>query len=110
MGASLSLAQAYRDIITDEIEQLEKDGGRRRQRWFHPKNGEELSPCPACQQSNEALTRFLLLHALPLFPWSMPAAFPPVLHAQTAGSLGNVASPAPPGTARYHAAARSTAV
>src|SRR5437763_934363 len=59
MGASLSLAQAYRDIITDEIEQLEKDGGRRRQRWFHPKNGEELSPCPACQQSNEALTRFV---------------------------------------------------
>ena len=59
MGASLPLAQAYRDIITDEIEQLEKDGGRRRQRWFLPKNGEELSPCPACQQSNEALTRFV---------------------------------------------------
>jgi hypothetical protein len=25
MGASLPLAQAYRDIITDEIEQLEND-------------------------------------------------------------------------------------
>lgn len=67
MGASLPLAQAYRDIITDEIEQLENDGGRQRQRWFHPKNGEALSPCPACQQSNEALTRFVfsLRQALP---------------------------------------------
>src|SRR2546430_15150244 len=56
MGASLPLPQAYRDIIIAEIEQLEKDGAKRRQRWFHPKNHEELPPQPPCQQTNGALT------------------------------------------------------
>src|SRR5947209_17758596 len=34
MGASLSLAQAYRDVLTDTIEHLEHDKGARRSRWF----------------------------------------------------------------------------
>src|SRR5947207_4307752 len=61
MGASLPLAQAYRDIITDEIEQLENEGGKHKQRWFHAKSDDTSSSfalCPACQQSDQALARF----------------------------------------------------
>ncbi len=62
MGASLPLAQAYRDIITDHIEQLENDDGTRKQHWFHSKSGGTLStppPCPACQQRDHALARYI---------------------------------------------------
>jgi hypothetical protein len=62
MGATLPLAQAYRDIITDEIEQLENNEGTRMQRRFHFKSGNTLStlpPCPACQQRDHALARYI---------------------------------------------------
>jgi len=65
MGASLPLAQAYRDIITDEIEQLENNEGTRKQHRFHLKSETTLStlptlpPCPACQQSDHALARYI---------------------------------------------------
>jgi Family of unknown function (DUF6062) len=61
MGASLPLAQAYRDIITDEIEQLANDSGKHKQRWFHSKSDDTSSstaPCPACQQRDQSLARF----------------------------------------------------
>lgn len=85
MGASLPLAQAYRDIITDEIDQLENDSGKHKQRRFHSKSADtspptqagtppwhkqrwsrsksadtpsSSAPCPACQQSDQSLARF----------------------------------------------------
>ncbi|TME59880.1 MAG: hypothetical protein E6I59_15180 [Chloroflexi bacterium] len=76
MGASLPLAQAYRDIITDEIEQLEKDGGRRRQRWFHPKNGEELP-------DSSFYTLFLSSHGLCLQHFHLSCTLKPLAASET---------------------------
>ncbi len=59
MSASLPLAQAYRDIITDEIEQLENDKNKQRQRRFRLKSDAPTAPCPACQQRDQALTRYI---------------------------------------------------
>ncbi len=60
MGAHLPLAQAYRDIVTDVIDQLKRgnDGaapvasGGLLRRIFESKR--EQTPCPACQQEAKA--------------------------------------------------------
>lgn len=57
MGASLPLAQAYRDIIRDEIAQLEND--KHKQRLFRSKSDTTPTPCPACQQRDQALARYI---------------------------------------------------
>ena len=61
MGASLPLAQAYRDIITDEIEQLANNSSKHKQRRSRSKSAGTLTPsapCPACQQNDQSLARF----------------------------------------------------
>jgi len=57
MGASIQLAQAYRDILSDAKEQLEKEKSTRRQRWFEPKRSH--TPCPACRQKTDAEARLI---------------------------------------------------
>ena len=57
MGASIQLAQAYRDILSDAKEQLENEKSTRRQRWFEPKRSH--APCPACRQKDDALARLI---------------------------------------------------
>src|SRR2546421_9671330 len=57
MGASIQLAQAYRDILSDAKEQLEKEKSIRRQRWFEPKRSH--TPCPACRQKTETEARLI---------------------------------------------------
>ena len=62
MGATLPLAQAYRDIITDAAEQLQSSGeisppasGSLFRRLFESKeNTSEQEPCPACLQRTKA--------------------------------------------------------
>jgi hypothetical protein len=63
MGATLQLAQAYRDIITDTIERLGGDpGGGNGGRWRRifdgkrERGGDEL--CPACKQQENAAERY----------------------------------------------------
>ncbi|HYU75323.1 MAG TPA: DUF6062 family protein [Ktedonobacteraceae bacterium] len=57
MGASIQLAQAYRDILSDAKEQLENEKSTRRQRWFEPKRSHTL--CPACRQKGDAVARLI---------------------------------------------------
>ncbi len=57
MGAVISLAQAYRDILSDAMEQLEHDNGTRRRHWFEAKA--EATPCPACQQQAKIEARLV---------------------------------------------------
>jgi hypothetical protein len=60
MGASLPIAQAYRDVISDAIEHLENEDGKRRQRWFETKrNASDEAPCPACVHQDQVLARFI---------------------------------------------------
>jgi Family of unknown function (DUF6062) len=64
MGASLQLAQAYRDILSDAVEQLQgstevpvpQSGGLLR-RFFEAKR--ERPPCPACRQREQAEIRLV---------------------------------------------------
>ncbi len=62
MGATLQLAQAYRDIITDLAEQLQKDAGegsRVFRRLFENNNRREPGQCPACRRQEEAEIRYI---------------------------------------------------
>ena len=65
MGASLQLAQNYRSILSDTVHQLQEaeaasSGGLLR-RFFDTKQ-EQLLPCPACRQKEEAEVH--LVHTL----------------------------------------------
>lgn len=85
MGASLQLAQAYRDILSDAAEQLQADtgvptpqsGGLLR-RFFETKR--EPPQCPACRQQEQAEIR--LVHTLRM------AVFDPAFYQQFAASQG----------------------
>ncbi len=58
MGATLQLAVAYRDILSDAAEQLQSDStSSRRHRWFESK--QERVPCPACVQQEKALVNLV---------------------------------------------------
>ena len=57
MGAVISLAQAYRDILSDAMEQLEHDNSSRRRHWFEAKA--ESTLCPACQQQAQIEARLV---------------------------------------------------
>ncbi len=54
MGAALALALAYRDVLSDSIEQLQQGeaAGKGFRRLFE--NKRERPPCPACVQKSEA--------------------------------------------------------
>ncbi len=64
MGASLPLAQAYRDIVTDMIENLQRGNGESTpsspgglfRRLFDTQR--EQAACPACQQREKAEERY----------------------------------------------------
>lgn len=58
MGATLQLAVAYRDILSDVAEQLEAGAvTARRHRWFEAKR--EEAPCPACVQEEKAVVNLI---------------------------------------------------
>ncbi|QBD79047.1 hypothetical protein EPA93_24900 [Ktedonosporobacter rubrisoli] len=64
LGAALPIAQAYRDIISDIIEQLQSGqhevqppSGSLLRRFFEAK--QEASRCPACQQQRKAEERYI---------------------------------------------------
>jgi hypothetical protein len=66
MGAILQLAQAYRDIITDLTERLQKDPGEGTatasglfRRLFENNNRREPEQCPACRHREEAEFRYI---------------------------------------------------
>jgi hypothetical protein len=63
MGATLPLAQAYRDIITDLTEQLQKGPGENTpgllRRFFENPNRREPEQCPACRRTEEAEARYI---------------------------------------------------
>jgi hypothetical protein len=64
MGATLPLAQAYRDIISDTVEQLQQGGetggtGGLWRRLFESKRGRDPDEaCPACKQGAQAAERY----------------------------------------------------
>lgn len=58
MGANIQLAQAYRDVLSDMIEQLANDKNTRRRHWFETKAATTV-PCPACQQQAEFEARLI---------------------------------------------------
>lgn len=57
MGANIALAQAYRDVLSDLMDQLANDKHTRRRHWFETKTA--LAPCPACQRQAEFEGRFI---------------------------------------------------
>ncbi len=67
LGASLQLAQAYREIISDAIEQLQKDttsttpvaGGLLRRLFDNKHEDSEGKSCPACWQKTQAEERYV---------------------------------------------------
>ena len=66
MGATLPLAQAYRDIITDLTEQLQKGSGESApsapgllRRFFDNTSKREPEQCPACRRTEEAEARYI---------------------------------------------------
>jgi hypothetical protein len=60
MGAVISLAQAYRDILSDTMEQLEHINDTRKRHWFDAKAESTLrTPCPACQQQAQIEARLV---------------------------------------------------
>jgi len=66
MSATLQIAQAYRDIITDLTEQLQKDSGEGTpgasglfRRLFENSNRREPEQCPACRHRDEAEVRYI---------------------------------------------------
>jgi hypothetical protein len=67
MGAGLPLAQAYRDIISDTVEQIQGVGepllggsnGLLRRIFDVPPARRERAPCPACIQHQKAEERYL---------------------------------------------------
>jgi hypothetical protein len=78
MGASIQLAQAYRDVLSDAKEQLENQRGTQRHRWFNPK--QDRVPCPACRQKDGALAR--------LIPTLRQALLEPTFYTQFSASDG----------------------
>jgi acyl-homoserine lactone acylase PvdQ len=64
IGASLQLAQSYREIISDAMEQLQKgetgsQGGGLFSRLFESRRGENgNNECPACRQHSQAEERY----------------------------------------------------
>ena len=64
IGATLQLAQAYREIISDAMEQLQRGGaggagGGLLQRLFDSKRGDDGdNQCPACRQKAQAEERY----------------------------------------------------
>ncbi|MBV9617159.1 MAG: hypothetical protein JO031_17035 [Ktedonobacteraceae bacterium] len=66
MGATLQLAQAYRDILTDMVEQLQseqEEGGVASsglfRRLFENSNRRKPEQCPACRRKEEAEIRYI---------------------------------------------------
>jgi Family of unknown function (DUF6062) len=66
MGATLQLAQAYRDIITDLTEQLQHETGESGnatgglfRRLFENSNKREPEQCPACRRIKETEIRYV---------------------------------------------------
>jgi hypothetical protein len=65
MGATLQLAQAYRDIITDMSEQLQNAGaapaatGGLFRRLFESGGVQKREQCPACRQKEQAEVRYI---------------------------------------------------
>jgi len=70
MGATIQLAQAYRDILSDTAEQLEGNGSIASapthkgllHRWrdqFEMRSAEQHVPCPACHYKQQALLRLI---------------------------------------------------
>ncbi len=64
MGATLPLAQAYRDIITDLTEQLQNASGDNNttglfRRLFENDSKREPEQCPACRRKEEAENRYI---------------------------------------------------
>ena len=63
MGASIQLAQAYRDIISDAKEQLANDKGKHKQgrRKIYPyfESKRVDAPCPACRHRDQVLARLI---------------------------------------------------
>ena len=65
MGATIQLAQAYRDILSDLTDQLSGKSSPAEaavhkgllQRWLEPKH--ERVPCPACHHKEQALLRLI---------------------------------------------------
>ena len=97
MGAVISLAQAYRDILSDAMEQLEHDNGSRRRHWFEAKA--ESTLCPACRQQAQIAARLVssLREALaePTFYAQFSASSGLCLsHFQLASTLKPLAMPA----------------
>lgn len=60
MGATLQLAVAYRDILSDTAEHLQSDQTSfRRHRWYKPESGREQVPCPACVQQQKTVVNMV---------------------------------------------------
>ncbi len=68
MGATLPLAQAYRDIISDMMHQLQNENSDTTKGLFHHLFGTKHKPldCPACHHKMQAEIRYIhtLRHAL----------------------------------------------
>lgn len=79
MGATLQLAVAYRDILSDTAEQLQAGNtASHRHRWFEPKH--EPVPCQACVQREKAVVT--------LIPFLRRAILDPTFYAQFLTSDG----------------------
>lgn len=57
IGANIQLAQAYRDVLTDLMDQLVSDKNTHRRHWFEPKTA--LTACPACKRQAEFESRLI---------------------------------------------------
>ncbi|HLJ35982.1 MAG TPA: DUF6062 family protein [Ktedonobacteraceae bacterium] len=81
MGATLQLAVAYRDILSDTTEQLQaSQTASRRHRWFKPESEREQVPCPACVQQQKAVVN--------LVPFLRQAVLDPTFYTQFLASDG----------------------
>lgn len=81
MGATLQLAVAYRDILSDTIEQLQAGNtASHRHRWFEPKRDYVPVPCQACVQQEKTVVNFV--------PFLRQAILDPIFYAQFLASDG----------------------
>lgn len=79
MGATLQLAVAYRDILSDTAEQLQANTTpSHRLRWFKPER--EQVPCPACVQQQKTVVN--------LVPFLRRAMLDPIFYTQFLASDG----------------------
>lgn len=76
-GASLSLAVAYRDVITDAIEQLQQAQKGQRRHWFEARRelASVSASCPACRKKEHSLSRLILALRVALPDQAFSAAF-----------------------------------